>query len=392
MEKSSSNINTMLLLPLISPIAGGLFDITLLWEVLLITKSIFLAGIASSFLVFPFAFSFITGSFVDSIRNKKGIIIISRFLSIIIIFFIILDFLYAKKFNYIFLIILIFIKGIFNSLGERSYSSLIKYMVSDEYMDKFMSRRLIAYYTGSIFGYIAGGIIIEINFIDNFFIIIFIYIIYIIILGFINTKNINFNVKPISLGFFKSSIMYIKENVIILDLMITNIINDFAADMLEPILLYIIEIEFKLSAVFFSIAIIISLIGGIIGSYFSEKIRKNKYILYVVISFIIPVMSILFISKFIFVIYLSAIAIGILGSILAVIHNSFTYKFIDKKVIGSIQGFNSTMVNTASSFSGIIIGFLIYSYSLYIGVIFTASIFFLNFIILIFMKNIKSIK
>ncbi len=211
-------------------------------------------------------------------------------------------------------------------------------------------------------------------------------------MGFINTKNINFNVKPISLGFFKSSIMYIKENVIILDLMITNIINDFAADMLEPILLYIIEIEFKLSAVFFSIAIIISLIGGIIGSYFSEKIRKNKYILYVVISFIIPVMSILFISKFIFVIYLSVIAIGILGSILAVIHNSFTYKFIDKKVIGSIQGFNSTMVNTASSFSGIIIGFLIYSYSLYIGVIFTASIFFLNFIILIFMKNIKSIK
>ncbi len=149
MEKSSSNINTMLLLPLISPIAGGLFDVTLLWEILLITKSIFLTGIASSFLVFPFAFSFITGSFVDSIRNKKGIIIISRFLSIIIIFFIILDFLYAKKFNYIFLIILIFIKGIFNSLGERSYSSLIKYMVSEEYMDKFMSRRLIAYYTGS---------------------------------------------------------------------------------------------------------------------------------------------------------------------------------------------------------------------------------------------------
>ena len=340
-----------------------------------ITKSIFLAGVVSSFLVFPFVFSFLTGSHVDTTGHKKNIIFISKFLLIGTIFLIMLDFIYLKTFNYNLLIALIFIIGILQSFAERSYNSLIKYLIKNEDMDKFISKRIKFYYIGSILGYISVGIFIEINFIQNFLIIIMINILYIIVSIFINTKNTKFGVKDRNFKFFKESVLYIKKNNVVLDLIILATISDFSLDMLDPTLLYIINREFKLSAIFFSIAIIIALLGGVMGSYFSEKLKINKYILYAFSSFIMPIIYLLLISKFIFIIYVSLITLGIIGSIGSVLHNSAMYKLINKNVISSIDGFEHTMVTAAASFSGIIIGFLIYSYSLYVGIIFTAFIY-----------------
>jgi len=365
------------------------------------TNSILLAGIALTLLYIPGFLSFIIGPIVDSIKNKKNILIISDAMHIVIILFIIIDLLKSGFITYIVFLFLLFLYGFTSNFSNVSFMSLQKHIVNSNESKKYFKNLHSVYIISSIFGLLITGILLTLNYNFALIFIAFILIISTVVASSIDVKNIIFETRKLSFKILRNTIEafnYLKNNVVLLDLQLLSIINGFGIAMIVPAIAYISHNILGISAFLMTTFFIAGLIGSFTGTLISSKIHTNIkgriYKYYLIIALIFPFVyySIYIFYNYLYIIYIIFFITGLMESIISLFHSLLNFKYIDKKMSASVYGLKQTLNNISQPFSGVLIGFIITFLFLRSAFLFIFIIFFMDFIMLLFLKGIRNVK
>ncbi len=376
-------------------------NLIFIWIMLAKTNSILLAGIALTLLYIPGFLSFIIGPIVDSIKNKKNILIISDAMHIVIILFIIIDLLKSGFITYIVFLFLLFLYGFTSNFSNVSFMSLQKHIVNSNESKKYFKNLHSVYIISSIFGLLITGILLTLNYNFALIFIAFILIISTVVASSIDVKNIIFETRKLSFKILRNTIEafnYLKNNVVLLDLQLLSIINGFGIAMIVPAIAYISHNILGISAFLMTTFFIAGLIGSFTGTLISSKIHTNIkgriYKYYLIIALIFPFVyySIYIFYNYLYIIYIIFFITGLMESIISLFHSLLNFKYIDKKMSASVYGLKQTLNNISQPFSGVLIGFIITFLFLRSAFLFIFIIFFMDFIMLLFLKGIRNVK
>jgi hypothetical protein len=376
-------------------------NLIFIWIVLTKTNSILLAGVALTLLYIPGFLSFIIGPIVDSITNKKNILIISDAMHIVIVLFIIIDLLKSGFITYIIFFLLLFLYGFTSNFSNVSFMSLQKHIVNSNDSKKYFKNLHSVYIISSIFGLLLTGILLTLNYNFALIFMAFILIISTVLASLIDVKNIIFETRKFSFKILRNTIEafnYLKNNMVLSDLQLLSIINGFGIAMIVPAIAYISHNILGISAFLMTTFFIAGLIGSFTGTLISSKIHTNIkgriYKYYLIIAFIFPFVyySVYIFYNYLYIIYIIFFITGLMESIISLFHSLLNFKYIDKKMSASVYGLKQTLNNITQPFSGVLIGFIITFYFLRSAFLFIFIIFFIDFIILLFLKGIRNVK
>ncbi|MGC8620230.1 MAG: MFS transporter [Thermoplasmata archaeon] len=354
------NFNLMIINSGLSRFGFSSFDLIIIWVILYLTKMPILSGLGDGILSMPLFFSFVVGAYIDYSNKKKIIAIISgiiRSISITSIFIglflnnilIILISIYVSAF------LIGFTSDILNSI--RSY--WMKEFLEESEYKKGVSISNSIYSLAEGIGYITSGIFIDFGSYIAFLSIFIVFTISIIPVIFIKDhveKKKNSEIRNSIL----EGIRFIFDNKIIVQIMILAFFINFIFGTAGIIFVALVQLFYKLSAIYVSIIFSALVFGIVFGSSIGSKVKGKIGVIFM-ISFVMISISMIsiYLIKNIFIAMAPSAIIGIIIGILNVALGTATIKIIPQNLMARVQGAFSTFSVAIISFSGLVGGLLI---------------------------------
>ncbi len=368
--------------------------------ILIRTGSILLGSITLSVFYIPAIFSFIIGPLTDSIKNKKLLLTFSEMFKVVILFFMLLDLLNFSFNNYIIFLLLLFILRLLSTFSNLSFMAIQQHIVKNESSKKYFKNLHSVIFISSIIGLLSLGMLLAYNYIYSILFMLIIYGLVTSVFLSLDVSGIKFETKKFSLTKLKSlrdSILYLKNNNTIELFTILAIVNGAAMVMTMPLIVFISHDIIKVSAIILTSFYVSSLLGSLIGTFLTSKIKTesrkiiHKYYIFISFSFIFVYYIIYLSHYYLYSIYIVLFASGFMESILSLFHSLINLKYIDKNISGSIYGLKNTLNSIVIPIFALIIGYILSSYILKYSFIFISVIFSINFFILLFFKNLPKV-
>ncbi|WP_156016102.1 MFS transporter [Sulfuracidifex metallicus] len=350
----------------ISIINSLYFNITLintleLWIISKISGSSLITGILFSLISIPFFFSYFTGTIVDTIKNKKIILLAFSFLLLVILFLSQLELLVNNLFALILLFyIMTLLTGFIFDISGAIMSIWIKENINEEIYKKVSSINQIIARSLGLFAGVLAGIFLTVNLKYSLFGPLFLLGITIFLLLPIKISSTK-GIKKSGLkeGFIEG-FNYIRKNKVLTQFVILTIGN-FFFNMQGLLLLFYVEDFLHKGPIFFSMLGAVSEIGIILGSAYAPKIKKGKLGFYHVLfgTFIsASLMSYILIHN-VFLAVIPTFAVSFFSGINSVLTSSVLLRVIDKEYMGRVRGTISAISEGLVTFSGPLGGVLI---------------------------------
>ena len=338
------------------------FQISVLWIALLITRSSILAGLADGMAVLPLFFSFAFGAYVDRLTSKKSLAILvsaARVVSIFALFIALLvDNLIIETLSIYFVA---FVIGLSTDVMNSTSASWSKQFLTET---QYQSGTSLSQSLGGIaegLGYGISGVflILGLNFaIYSFAIIFAIAIIPILLMkdektAYISTeKDMNSSIRK--------GLEYVFKDKRLRGLVIIILAINLAFGTLGIFMVYLIQDQFRLSAVYFTTLALSLTIGVILGSVLGSA-AKGKVGVYSIVT-ILPIGLLLFlvgILKSVYPDFAITSVIGLLIGVINVVINTAIIKIVDQEMMGRVSGVIKTFGVSLTVLSGTIGGILI---------------------------------
>jgi MFS family permease len=355
----SKNFNLMVVNMGLSRFGISAFNLIILWIILFETHSPFLSGLGDGILSAPLFFSFIVGAFVDKSGKKKALIIVAGVARALTLSLIFLGF-YID--NVILIVISIYVSGFL--IG---FTSDILSAVNASWTKKFLDEE--HYKTGSSLvqsvssiaegaGYIASGLLLAAGFAQSFLSIFVVFIVSIIPILFIKTTEVSSSESAIDS--VKQGLKFIMSSKPIIQILIIALLGNMIFGMAGVMFTALVQLHFKLPAIYISMIFSIVMVGIVIGSLLVAKVKGKLGSISILSYFIIgfSLCSITIIQN-IFLIILPVLIIGIVIGIINVLVNTAILKILPENMMARIQGAFNTFSLAATFVSGMIGGVVI---------------------------------
>ena len=343
-----------------SGVAG--FQLAVIWIALLLTRSSILAGLADGMAVLPLFFSFILGAYVDRLATKKGLAILvslARVLSIFGLFIALL--VKGLLIETLSIYFVAFVIGLSTDVMNSTSASWTKqFLGSQQYKSGVsLSQSLGAVAEGV--GYALSGVflILGLNFAVYSFAVVFsVAIIPILLMKDERTtivsseSNMNSSVRK--------GLEYVFKDKRLRGLVMIVLAINLALGTLGIFMAFLIQDQFKLSAIYFT-TLALSLTAGVILGSVLGSTAKGKLGLYS-IGTILPIGFLLFlvgIIRSVFPDFAITFVIGVLIGVINVVINTAILKIVDQEMMGRVSGVIKTFGISLTFLSGTIGGILI---------------------------------
>ncbi|MGC8515684.1 MAG: MFS transporter [Thermoplasmata archaeon] len=338
------------------------FQIAVLWIALLITGSSILAGLADGMAVLPLLFSFAFGAYVDRLSSKKSLALVvsaARVFSIFALFIALLvDNLIIEALSIYFVAFVIGLStDVMNSISA-SWSK--QFLTETQYQSGVsLSQSLGAVAEG--LGYAISGVflILGLNFaIYSFAIIFAVAIIPIILMK--DEKTASISTEKDMNSSIRKGLEYVFKDKRLRGLVIIILAINLAFGTLGIFMAYLIQDQFKLSAIYFTTLALSLTIGVIFGSVVGSA-AKGKLGLYSIAT-ILPIGLLIFLVGILKSVYPDFAIISVIGILIGVINvviNTAIIKIVDQEMMGRVSGVIKTFGVSLTFLSGTIGGILI---------------------------------
>ena len=311
-----------------------------------------LTGILFSLYSLPFFFSYFTGTIIDIAKNKKAILYFLLLLLLTLIFMSQLELISGA----ITILIILFyatsiLTGFVDDVAGTIKSIWIKENINENLYKKISSINQITRRSFGLLAEALTGILLVISLRYSLLVPLALVILTTLLLLPINVSE-GLAKKGIRKG-FREGLNYIKRNKALQQFMILTVGNLFF-NMQGILLLFYVEDVLHESAIFFSILVITTEIGIILGSTYANRIKKGKLGFYHLIfgTFIaLSLMSYYIIHNF-FIAIIPTFAIFFFSGINSVLTSVARLKIIDKEYMGRVGGVISIISSALSSLSG----------------------------------------
>ncbi|MGC8631625.1 MAG: MFS transporter [Thermoprotei archaeon] len=273
MQKFSKGFKLTIANAGISRLGTSAFDLMILWIVLEVTHSAFLAGLGEGLLSLPLFFSFILGALIDKMSHKKLMALVAGLVRAGSLAAVILSLLVGSAFAliasiYLSALVIGFTSDIMNSVR----ATWTKEFLSEA---QYKSGSSISSSISTLFdaaGYTLSGLILSIDYLNAFLILIAIFLVATAPLLLINEgKTLEVPFSP--LESMKEGLAFIRGHKAIAEAMIAAVIINLVFGMSGVMFAALVQIRFKLPAYYMSILIISVMAGALIGSAGASKIR-----------------------------------------------------------------------------------------------------------------------
>ena len=341
-------------------IAG--FQIAVLWIALLLTKSSILAGVADGMAVLPLVFSFAFGAYVDRQASKKWLALLvsaTRVLSIFALFIaFLIDNLLVETLSIYFVA---FVIGLSTDIMDSTSSSWSKQFLDES---QYKSGTSLSQGLGALaesLGYALSGVflILGLKFAVYSFAIIFA-IAVIPILWIKNERTANISAENSINSSIKKGLNYVFKDSRLRALVIIVLAINLALGTIGIFLAYLIQDQFRISAIYFTMLAVSLALGVIFGSILGSIVR-GKVGTYT-IGTIMPIGGLLFLvgmNRSVYPDFVITAVIGILIGIINVVINTAIIKTVDNEMMGRVSGTIKTFGISLMFLSGTIGGVLI---------------------------------
>lgn len=353
------------------------FQIAVLWIALLLTRSSILAGLADGMAVLPLIFSFVFGAYVDRQASKKWLALlvsITRVLSIFALFIsLFIDNLLVKTLSIYFVA---FVVGLSTDIMDSTSASWSKQFLDDS---QYKSGTSLSQSLGALaeaLGYALSGVflILGLRFAVYSFAIVFAIAI-IPILRIKNERTANISTENGINSSIRKGLNYVFKDRRLRALAIIILAINLAFGTIGIFMAYLIQDQFGLSAIYFTMLGVSLALGVIFGSAMGS-LARGKVGTYTIFT-ITPIGGLLFlvgISSSVYLDYAMIAVIGILIGVINVVINTAIIKTVDREMMGRVSGTIKTLGVSLTFFSGAIGGVLIQLLTLQGGFYFIGAV------------------
>lgn len=338
------------------------FQLGILWIALLLTKSPVLAGFAEGMSALPLMLSFVFGAIVDRLASKRTIAIlisIFRALSILVLFI-------AISYSSLILEVLsiyfvAFVIGLSTDVLNSIRSSWTKQFMDESQYQSGVSLLQSITAVAEAAGYAISGLLILLGLqfaIYSFTLIFAVSIIPLVLIKREKTENVA-REKDIKSS-VREGLKFIFGDSRLRALVIIIMAINLTIGTIGIFLVYLVEVHFRLSAIYFTSLALSVTIGIIAGSVMGSKARGK--VGHYSIGTIFPIAVLLFsIGNIgsIYPDYAALLGIGLLVGVVNVVLNTAVIRIVDQEMMGRVSGTLNTFGVSITFVSGAIGGVLI---------------------------------
>ncbi len=338
------------------------FQLAILWIALLLTKSPILAGFADGMSALPLMFSFVFGAIVDRLFSKKALAImisVFRAASILVLFVAISQ--SSLILEVISIYSVAFVIGMSTDFLNAIRSSWSKqFMEESQYQSGVSLAQSISAIAEAV-GYAVSGILILLGLqfaIYSFAIIFAVSIAPLVLVGKEKTENVA-REKDLKSS-VREGMKFIFGDSRLRALVIIVVAINLTIGTVGIFMVYLVEVHFRLSAVYYTSMALSVTIGVIVGSVLGSKAR-GKLGHYSIGTIFSIALLLLAIGNFgsIYPDYAAILGIGTLVGVVNVVTNTAIIRIVDQEMMGRISGAFNTFGVSITFISGAIGGVLI---------------------------------
>lgn len=348
----------------LTAVPASAFIIYILWVSLEITKSSIISGIIDSISIIPFFGAPIFGTLLDTSRKKKLIGFTGLCLAIISILIVPYSYVFSTLIAKVSLLILATLlfsssREILGSLYNVLSKSILK---KSQYRSGVSLENTVANASRLIGQAFLGITLVYSLYLTTTFLAIF-EIAAIIFLILIPSKTQQNKGNP-QLKFIteiKKGYDFVKKSKVVKGIILTSVLSNLFAGMLDLIIVYLVEIKLSLSALFLSGVLVSLLSGTIIGTLISKKFNQNGFKI-MGGGLVLAGIDILFVDFTVSYLYLIIIFIifGVISGFIENAGSNLMLNEVDLEVFSRASGFVSASSSGAIFLSSIIAGYVIF--------------------------------
>ncbi len=358
----SKNYKLMVFNNAISRTGTAGFQLAILWIALLLTKSPVLAGFADGMSALPLMLSFVFGAIVDRLVSKKALaIVISSFraASIMVLFIAISQSsLILEVFSIYFVA---FVIGMSTDILNAIRSSWSKQFMEESQYQGGVSLSQSVTAIAEAAGYAISGVLILLGLqfaIYSFAIIFAVSIAPLILIRKERTSNV---AKEIDIkSSVREGMKFIFGDSRLRALVIIIMAINLTIGTVGIFMVYLVEVHFKLSAIYYTSMALSVTIGVIVGSVLGSKAKGKvgHYSIGTIFSIALLLLAVGNLGS-IYPDYAAILGVGVLVGVVNVVVNTAIIKIVDQEMMGRISGAFNTFGISITFISGAIGGVLI---------------------------------
>jgi len=334
------------------------YNLVIIWVILQITGKPALAGLADSMMTFPLMLSIVVGSFVDKMWLKKELAISAAAVRVILLFLILFA-IHTEKDLYIAVSIFAatFILGFTSDVIDSVRSSWMKAFLREDQYKAGSSEMSSATMIAQGAGFILSGIIIALGDVRSFLVLTLIFLIS--ILPILAIRHARYGGSDSIQNYIKEGIKLAIGDGRIREVIIIGLIGNFIVGMAAIMFISLVQIGFRLPAIYVSMIFGVLVFGIAIGSIAGSKITGNvgriSIAMYAIVG--ISFFSISLVKNALLAVPPPLIA-GMAMGIENVAVSTSLMRIIPVEMMARIQGAFNTFGIAATAVSSIVGGFL----------------------------------
>lgn len=260
-----------------SSLAGSVFSILLPWLVITVTGSPLITGVADGLISIALLLSFISGTFVDRSRAKKGLFALSMFglaAAYLVMGAALGEPLYNEKIGLIF--IAAFMIGVFDDVQDTVSAFFDRILLKDHQVNPGMSLRRSILAISSLLGYVASAFFISSGFYFTVLTIAILTVIPAFMIMPVRYEDAPSDREEKFISSLRGGINEFLGNPVLKQLFMLASVTNFFWGMLTVSFVVLVEQYLTLSIFHFS-ALMVSLeIGVLLGNVISSRLRSLK--------------------------------------------------------------------------------------------------------------------
>lgn len=348
---------------LLNQIAFSTFYLVVAWFVISLTGSPFYTGVADTFLSLPLAFSFLTGALVNSMRAKRRILIVGTLLSGLASLILLISLL---KISLLLILLPAYLAcgllAIFQDISGAAGGYFGRALLTDAQVKRGTMVSRITSSTARITGMMLSGILLVLSFYYAIYFVSVIFVASAAVFAFTDYRDPKAGSgerEKVDLG---SGIRFMFGNAFFREVTISAIAVNFFFGMFGTAMAILVKAYFDLPAYYYSVILAMEVVGDIIGSVATVKLKTAVGKMFSpILSAVGALVVMMFVSAYRFLYWpipVLMFVVGFLLGILNVILSGIFLKATPKEKAAAIGGTATTLFMGATVASGSVIGIL----------------------------------
>lgn len=357
--------------------ASSAFAISVIWITLQLTASPLISGFADGMVSLPLFLSFAFGAYIDHLKSKKGLAILSSFVRSASMFLLILAVIYDVFWLRVLAIYSVaFILGMTSDILNSIRGSWTKQFLLETQYKNGMSLLESLSTVAQSAGYLLSAVMLTLGIITATYGMSLIFLVSILPLLLIKDRDGRGEVETESFGAsIRSGLSYIAKNGVLKAAIIVTLFTNLAFGAIGIFFAYLVDYVFHLPALYYGLLFFSVTMGIVVGSVAATKVRGKLGMLNAIfVSGIGVLMMSMSLFSSVLPDYGVTFVIGVLIGIVNVISQTGILSIVKQEMMGRVTGAFSTFGLGVTFLSGGIGGLLISEFTLHWSFVIIGSI------------------